>query len=66
MSLFKEKKNNHKTTSLAGRKRRTPLVPVLRRQRQGDSEFKASLIYRVSSWTSKTAQRNPVSRKPHD
>ena len=39
----------------------TPLIPVLGRQRQTDlSEFKASLIYRVSSRTSKATQRNPV------
>jgi hypothetical protein len=27
------------------------------------SEFKASLVYRVSSRTARTTQRNPVSRK---
>jgi hypothetical protein len=27
------------------------------------SEFKASLVYRVSSWTAKATQRNPVSKK---
>jgi hypothetical protein len=27
------------------------------------SEFEASLVYRVSSRTAKTAQRNPVSKK---
>jgi hypothetical protein len=27
------------------------------------SEFKASLVYRVSSRTARTAQRNPVSKK---
>jgi hypothetical protein len=28
------------------------------------SEFEASLVYRVSSRTARTAQRNPVSKKP--
>jgi hypothetical protein len=29
------------------------------------SEFKASLVYRVSSRTARTTQRNPVSPPPH-
>jgi hypothetical protein len=28
------------------------------------SEFEASLVYRVSSRTSRTTQRNPVSKSP--
>jgi hypothetical protein len=28
------------------------------------SEFEASLVYKVSSRTARTAQRNPVSKKP--
>ena len=42
-----------------------PSIPALRRQRQVDlCEFKASLIYRVSSRTgSKATERNPVSEK---
>jgi hypothetical protein len=41
-----------------------PLIPALRRQRQADHcEFKASLVYRVSSRTTRTTQRNPVSKK---
>jgi hypothetical protein len=40
-----------------------PLIPALGRQRQADfSEFKASLIYKVSSRTAKAIQRNPVSK----
>lgn len=44
------------------------LIPVLRRQRQLVSEFKASMIYRASSrtagatqkpWLGKTKQKNP-------
>ena len=39
-----------------------PLIPVLRRQRQADfCEFKASLVYKVSSRTAKAiTQRNFV------
>jgi hypothetical protein len=39
---------------------RTPLIPALRRQSQVISEFEASLVYRVSSRTSRATQRNPV------
>jgi hypothetical protein len=42
-----------------------PLIPALGRQRQADfSEFEASLVYRVSSWTARAIQRNPVLKKP--
>jgi hypothetical protein len=38
-----------------------PLIPALGRQRQADSyEFGASLVYRVSSRTTRAIQRNPV------
>jgi hypothetical protein len=37
------------------------LIPALGRQRQAISEFKASLVYKVSSRTAR-AQRNPVSK----
>jgi hypothetical protein len=41
----------------------TPLVPALRRQRQMDlCEFKASLVYIVSSRTAWTTQWEPVSK----
>jgi hypothetical protein len=40
-----------------------PLIPALGRQRQGISEFEASLVYRVSSRTARATQRNPVSKK---
>ena len=41
-----------------------PLIPALRRQRPVDlCEFKANLVYTVSSRTAKTVtQRNPVSK----
>jgi hypothetical protein len=39
-----------------------PLIPALGRQRQAISEFKASLVYRVSSKTARDIQRNPVSK----
>jgi hypothetical protein len=39
-----------------------PLILALRRQSQADlCEFKASLVYRVSSKTVRATQRNPVS-----
>jgi hypothetical protein len=38
-----------------------PLIPTFGRQRQADlSEFEASLVYRVSSRTSRATQRNSV------
>ena len=41
-----------------------PLIPALRRQRQMDlCQFKASLIYRVSSRTARAIQRSPVLKK---
>jgi hypothetical protein len=42
---------------------RTPLIPALGRQRQVDSEFEVSLVYRVSSGTARAIQRNPVLKK---
>ena len=40
----------------------TPLNPALGKQRQAElCEFKASLVYRASSRTAGTTQRNPVS-----
>ena len=39
------------------------LTPALGRQRQQISEFEASLVYRVSSRTTRAIQRNPVSKK---
>ena len=41
-----------------------PLSPGLRRQKQIEfCEFKASLVYRMSSKTGKATQRNSVSKK---
>jgi hypothetical protein len=38
-----------------------PLIPALGRQRQVDHcEFKASLVYRMSSKIARVTQRNPV------
>jgi hypothetical protein len=42
---------------------RTPLIPGLGRQRQVDSEFEASLVYKVSSRTARAIQKNPVLKK---
>jgi hypothetical protein len=39
-----------------------PLDLALGRQRQGIIGFKASLVYRGSSWTVRAIQRNPVSK----
>jgi hypothetical protein len=39
-----------------------PLIPALGRGRR-ISEFEASLVYKVSSRTAMTIQRNPVSKK---
>lgn len=41
-----------------------PLIPAIERQRQVDvCEFKASLLYRASSWIVRATQRYPVWRK---
>jgi hypothetical protein len=42
--------------------RHMPLIPALGRQRQQISKFKASLVYRVSSETTRATQRNLVSK----
>ena len=47
----------------AGQWWRMPLIPALGRQRQGISEFEASLVYRVSYRTARATQRNPVWKK---
>jgi hypothetical protein len=39
-----------------------PLISALGRQRQGISEFEASLVYKVSSRTARAIRRNPVSK----
>jgi hypothetical protein len=54
--IFKEKK-------LARQWWCTPLIPALGRQSQADFS-QVSLVYRVSSRTTKAIQRNPVSTKP--
>jgi hypothetical protein len=43
---------------------RTPLIPALHSGGRGRriSEFEARLVYRVSSRTARTIQRNPVSK----
>ena len=38
----------------------TPLIPALRRPRQGDLKFETSLVYRASFTTARAKQRNPV------
>ena len=41
-----------------------PLIPALGRQRQANLyEFKANLVYRVNSRTTRVTQRNPSSKK---
>jgi hypothetical protein len=39
-----------------------PLIPALGGRGRRISEFKASLVYRVSSRTARAIQRNPVSK----
>jgi hypothetical protein len=40
----------------------TPLIPAFKGRGRQISEFKASLVYRVSSRTARVTQRNPVSK----
>jgi hypothetical protein len=47
----------------AGQWWRTPLIPALGSRGRQISEFEASLVYRVSSRTTRATQRNPVSKK---
>jgi hypothetical protein len=42
-----------------------PLIPALRSGVRWSSEFKASLVYRVSSGTARATQRNPASKNKH-
>jgi len=52
-----------KKSELTGQWWHTPLIPALRRLREKHPcEFKASLVYRVSSRTARAMQRN-LSRK---
>jgi hypothetical protein len=48
----------------AGQWWHTPLIPALGRRGRGRriSEFKASLVYKVSFRTARAIQRNPVSK----
>jgi hypothetical protein len=39
-----------------------PLIPALGSRGRQISEFKASLVYRVSSRTARATQRNPASK----
>jgi hypothetical protein len=52
-----------KNEDIAGRWWNTPLIPALGSRGRRISEFEASLVYTVSSGTSRTTQRNPVSKK---
>jgi hypothetical protein len=62
-SPFQTKRNVIKTIfKLAGGGARL-LIPARRRQRGWIFEFKASLVYKVSSRTSQAKQRNPVLKK---
>jgi hypothetical protein len=42
-----------------------PLIPELGGRGRRISEFKASLVYKVSSRTARATQRNPASKKPN-
>jgi hypothetical protein len=57
---LEKKKTNNKVLGVMD----LNLIPALRRQRGKQiPEFKASLVYRVSSRTARATQRNPVSEK---
>jgi hypothetical protein len=50
---------------MEGKSERKENLPRLRRQKQADLyEFKARLVYRVSSRTARATQRNPVLNSP--
>jgi hypothetical protein len=62
--------HHHRTTSTTFKKKRPepgmmppPLILLLKRQRQGISKFKASLIYRTGSRTARATQRYLVLKK---
>jgi hypothetical protein len=59
---YTEKPCLEKTKQPGGVAHAFTLIPALRRQRQAISEFKASLVYRMSSRTARAIQRNPVSK----
>lgn len=40
------------------------LILALRKQKQADLLFEASLVYNMSSRRTRTTQRNPVPKKP--
>ena len=40
-----------------------PLIPTLGGRDRQISGFEAGLVYKVSSWTAKATQSNPVSKK---
>ena len=44
------------------KKQKNPLIPALGSRGRQISEFEASLVYKVSSWTARAIQRNPVSK----
>jgi hypothetical protein len=49
---------------IAGQWWHTSLIPALGGKGKQISEFKASLVYKVSSRTAKVTQRNPYLEKP--
>jgi hypothetical protein len=59
MTFKKRKEKKKKKKNQAGQWWCTPLIPALRSQSQQISEFKASLIYRLSSRTARATQRRP-------
>jgi hypothetical protein len=62
----REGKEKEKNLNIARQWWCTPLTPALRRERKDLCEFKASLVYRVSSRTAKATQRNPVLKKQNN
>ena len=53
-----------KLTILVERSSALLVAQHFKRQRQAFSDFKASLVYKVSSRTAKATQRNPVATPP--
>lgn len=62
----REEGGENNKNALAGQWRCMPVISALGRPRKADGcEFEGSLVYVVTSKTSRTAQCNPVSNNTH-